>query len=515
MPADGHAYDFAAAPSPEELARFERNDFGNALRLIRLVGGTVEDDLAVRLDAAELLYLREIGWIGWNGRHWDLKLGQRLAERTAHRVATGLMAQAAIWVEEKILTPAKAYDFARASGNAGACAAMLRVAEGYLQVDLDDFDQDPMALSVRNGTLKFERTGEGVIPHFTAHDPRDRITRMAAVTYDRTAAAPLWRASLGQWQPDAGMVGYLQRLAGYVMTGHTYEQLFVILQGKGNDGKSTFMGVLRELLGDYAGVADVKTFLDIGQRGGGDASPDLARLAGDTRLVSVAEPPRGARLNEAMIKSFTGGAPITARRLRQDIFEFLPKPKVIMEANSRPKMAGDDDGIWRRIRLIMFEHPVPKADVDKTFITRLRPEFPGILNWMIEGLADWLDSGMREPDQVRAAMDDYRKGSSPFGEWFVERVEPADGVKTLASAFYADWKDWAEAQGIEKPMTQRAFGDAMADRQIIRAGKDASGKAWRIGARLRPKWAPAGGDVGAASAGFEADPGFAPRDDAE
>jgi putative DNA primase/helicase len=162
----------------------------------------------------------------------------------------------------------------------------------------------------------------------------------------------------------------------------------------------------------------------------------------------------------------------------------------------------------------MFEHPVPKADVDKTFITRLRPEFPGILNWMIEGLADWLDSGMREPDRVRAAMDDYRKGSSPFGEWFVERVEPADGVKTLASAFYADWKDWAEAQGIEKPMSQRAFGDAMADRQIIRAGKDASGKAWRIGARLRPKWAPAGGDVGAASAGFEADPGFAPRDPA-
>ena len=42
MSADG-SFAFSGAPSPEELARFDLNDFGNAMRLIRLVGGEVDD----------------------------------------------------------------------------------------------------------------------------------------------------------------------------------------------------------------------------------------------------------------------------------------------------------------------------------------------------------------------------------------------------------------------------------------------------------------------------------------
>jgi hypothetical protein len=134
----------AWAPSPEELARFELNDFGNAMRLIRLVGGEVDEAGEIDLEAATLLYLREIGWIGWNGRHWDLKLGQRLAERTAHKVAQGLVAQRPFWAGDR-----QGPSTSSAAGNAGAISAMLRVAESYLQVELDDFDADPLAVTVR------------------------------------------------------------------------------------------------------------------------------------------------------------------------------------------------------------------------------------------------------------------------------------------------------------------------------------------------------------------------------
>jgi putative DNA primase/helicase len=91
----------------------------------------------IELEAATLLYLREIGWIGWNGRHWDLKLGQRLAERTAHKVAQGLVAQRGTWIGAEQVTDKEVTSFIRGSGNAGAIAAMLRVAESYLQVELD------------------------------------------------------------------------------------------------------------------------------------------------------------------------------------------------------------------------------------------------------------------------------------------------------------------------------------------------------------------------------------------
>lgn len=482
----GDGFGFAGSADPEALARFELNDFGNAMRLIALVGGEIDEVGEVDLASATLLYVREIGWIGWNGRHWDLKLGQRLAERTAHKVAQGLVSQKVHLVAAGH-TGKEVSEFIKGSGNAGRIASMLKVAETFLQVDLDVFDRDPQALTVRNGTLRFRREpGDGMRVSFSKHDPRDRITRMAQVDYDPKAKAPVWDACLAFWQRDAAMQGYLRRLAGYVATGHTHEQAFVVFQGKGRDGKSTYVGALRELLGDYADVADVRTFLDIGQRGGADASPDLARLAGDCRLVSVAEPPRGAKLNEAMIKSFTGGAPILARRLRQDLFSFTPQPKVMMECNSRPVIRGDDEGIWRRVRLVMWEHQLAKSEVDPTLPAKLRGEYSGILNWIIEGVGDWLSEGLAEPERVSAAMDDYRKGSSPFGEWFMDCVEQVDGVKTPAKHFYTSYTEWCEAQGIEKPMSQTAFGNALADRQIIRCGKDSRGAVLRMGGRIRP-----------------------------
>jgi len=229
----------------------------------------------------------------------------------------------------------------------------------------------------------------------------------------------------------------------------------------------------------------------------------------------VADVSLRTKLNEAMIKSFTGGAPIVARRLRQDLFSFTPRPKVFMEANSRPKIGGDDEGIWRRIRLVLWEHQVARSDVDPKLPGKLKAEASGVLNWVIAGVGDWLSDGLAEPERVAAAMDDYRKNSSPFGEWFVERVELVEGEKTLAATFYDDWKRWAEDQGIEKPMSQRAFGDAMADRQIIRAGKDSRGKVQRLGARLRDRGTPyeAYGAGGGSSEGLGGE--FDPRDDGQ
>jgi len=484
--ADGSLYEFADAPSPEELGRYELNDFGNAMRLVRHVGGEIDGATGeISLGAAILLYQREVGWIGWNGKTWDLKLGQRLAERTAHKVVQELPRQKLAMMAEGL--SAKEVDgFIRGAGNAGRMSAMLQVAEAYLQVDLEVFDVAELALTVRNGTLRFARTaGGGMDQKFDPHDPRDRITRLADVEYDPAARAPLWEASLASWQPDPEMRAYLQRAVGYMATGYTHEQAFWIFQGKGRDGKSTMVGALRELLGGYADVADVRTFLDVSQRGGADASPDLARLAGDCRMISVAEPPRGAKLAEAMIKSFTGGAPILARRLRQDLFSFMPRPKVFMECNSRPVIKGDDEGIWRRIHLVMFEHQVGVADVDRELGRKLRAEYPGILNWVIDGVAGWLDRGLDPPDRVKAALEDYRKGSSPFGEWFADRLVLEPGAKTGAAELFGDFKVWCEDQGIERIMSQTAFGNALADRQVIRAGMNGQGKVMRSGARLK------------------------------
>lgn len=519
-----------AAPSPRELMWFELNDLGNAKRLIRLAGGVFGDDDQVELGGARLLYLRDHGWIAFDGRRWNLAHGPALARKLAHRVAEGLFAQARAMQEHqsgKKGAPAAApepvdasatneaerreaaldaqpavrgkrdkpdpivaefYEFARSSGNAGRTEAMLRQAESYLLVELDAFDRDPLSFNVRNGTLRYVKRGkEWALTFRQAHDPADRITRLMEVDYEADAAAPKWEASLAKWQPTEPMRDFLRRISGYGVTGDTSEQGFFIYQGLGGDGKSTFIGAIRRILGDYAATSDVKTFLDTGQRSGADASSDVARLAGETRMVCTAEPPRGAKLNEAMIKSFTGGAPLAARRLRQEQFEFMPKGKVFLECNTRPVIKGDDEGIWRRVFIVLWEVRVAPKDRIKDFDKILaRDEGAGILNWLLAGVGDWLAKGLDPPKRVSQALDDYRKGSSPFGEWLAEQVVVDPNERTLASAFYDSFKTWmSKLDPDAKVMTQRAFGTALGERQILRDGLDGDGRVLRRGARLK------------------------------
>ncbi|MEL6259275.1 MAG: DNA primase, partial [Pseudomonadota bacterium] len=137
-----------------------------------------------------------------------------------------------------------------------------------------------------------------------------------------------------------------------------------MLQGRGGDGKSLTMAILRAALGDYSIVSDVKTWLSVGPRGGDGPSEDRARFAGASRLVSTAEPPTGSALNDELIKQFTGGDTMTARGLNMPTIQFDPVGKLVMEVNTKPRVKGDDDGIWRRIWVVPFRVQIPREAQD-------------------------------------------------------------------------------------------------------------------------------------------------------
>lgn len=481
---------FPPALSPAELAGFDLNDFGNAMRLIRVAGGVIEDDGSVSHARATLLHQVGLGWVGFNGRHWDRKFGEQLATRMAHKVAAMMRStDVRDILLGRGLTTKDLQKFIDGLGNRGGTSAMLKQAESYLTVEIDDFDNQPMALNCLNGTLWLEALDGGVVVTKKPHDPADRITRLIEVEWNPKAECPVWTRTVAGALPDEEQRGFLKRCLGYGVTGHTHEQAMFILQGKGRDSKSTVLGAVRELLGGYGATGNVATFLDQGVRGAGDASSDLVKLAGDTRFVVLSEPTQGARLNEGLLKAWTGGDPIPARELREKAFDFLPIGKLFMECNALPAARGADDGLWRRINVILFEHQVPIDKIDRQLRGKLRAEFPGILNWLIDGVGDWVGrGGLDAPAKVRKALEDYRKMSSPFGDWLTERCvagEAAAGHRTLAKTLYSDFKQWFEDQGNDKPMSQRSFGDALHQRQILLAGKDRTGAKYRGPIRLK------------------------------
>jgi putative DNA primase/helicase len=481
---------------PLTLAWKELSDLGNAERLVDRYGGT-------------LLYVDGRGWTAFTGTHWSHEKGEQLAHKAAHGVARAIREEIAALkgaIEDRKLPPGisepiatdrlvNLHKWAVTSGNANKTAAMLSQASNLMMVWREEFDREDLALNVRNGTLRaIERDGKWTV-RITPADPDDMISRVAEVDYDPDAKCPLWEARLKIVLPNRDVRRFFQRCIGYALTGLNREQCVFLLQGRGGDGKSTTMDVIRQILGGYGAAADVQTFMAGAVRSGADASPDLARLSGDVRLCSTGEPRRGGSLDEAKIKAITGGSPIAARELHGDLFEYVPRFKLFLECNAKPRISGDDDGIWRRIVVIPFPHQFGKDDKpDKAIKDALIAEAPGILNWALAGMLEWLDAGeLVAPASVVEAVEDYRRAANPFGEWFAERVDISDStVLTLSSDLYADYKQWCDDQAVtdREVLTSTAFGTRLGDRQILKGPKDSTGKIRRRGARLRDGYAP-------------------------
>src|SRR5260370_36491276 len=91
---------------------------------------------------------------------------------------------------------------------------------------------------------------------------------------------------------NANLITFLQRAVGYSLTGATSEQVLFFLYGTGANGKSTFLDIIHEVLGDYASATPTSTLLS---KAGNDTIPnDIARLKGG-RFVSALETEAGRR----------------------------------------------------------------------------------------------------------------------------------------------------------------------------------------------------------------------------
>ena len=111
------------------------------------------------------------------------------------------------------------------------------------------------------------------------------------------------------------------------------------------------------MLGDYSRHTPTNTLLT--NKYDNNIPSDLARLAG-VRMVTAIEANFDRQLDEAKLKSMTGGEPITARFMRQNYFEFSPAFKLWLVANDMPRVRGTDTAFWRRVRVIPFEIQIPE-----------------------------------------------------------------------------------------------------------------------------------------------------------
>jgi putative DNA primase/helicase len=354
--------------------------------------------------------------------------------------------------------------WARKSEDASGLSPIGKHAQPYLSVSSRELDADPFAINVLNGTLHAGWNEDGVAEIiFKKHDPDDLITKLAPVVYDKKATCPNYDRFLEQVQPNEDNRRFLHQWGGYALTGDVSEQRLVFFWGKGRNGKSTLVDAWGLCVGEYGTASPIETFLAEGRgRQGNAASPDLAMLKG-VRFVRTSEPDKGAKLGEALIKLVTGGEPFPARELNKPFFMLHPQFKLTISGNYRPKITGTDEGIWRRLMLVPWTVTIAKDRVDASLPHKLADESSGIFLRMVEGLRDWLQSGLITPEEVNTATAEYRSDSDPLGRFLEACVQPSTGDKEQSSVLHKVFCAWCKANG-EREWTPIGFGMAMSDR---------------------------------------------------
>ncbi|MEP7307652.1 MAG: phage/plasmid primase, P4 family [Acidobacteriota bacterium] len=321
----------------------------------------------------------------------------------------------------------------------------------------DRWDCDDWLTGAPNGVLDW-RTGR-----LRPGDPADRITKSLGVPFDPAATAPRWTQFIDQvFDGDRELIGFIHRYLGYACTGITREQVLALFWGAGGNGKGVLMHLVAHVLGDYFSNMSFST-IELKQRA--TIPSDLAALEGK-RLVTASESGE-VRLNEPRVKALTGSDPVTARYLYGEQFTFTPTAKFILATNTKPIVADNSHGFWRRLKLVPFTRCFEGSARDEHLEDHLKAhEGSGILNWLIAGCLDWQRDGLGEPAAVRDATDEYRTDSDPLADFIAECCESAVTAVTRGSELFEAYGKWADRQRLSRAerLNAKDFGRRMAER---------------------------------------------------
>ena len=328
-------------------------------------------------------------------------------------------------------------------------------ARAILMVPDDFFERGRLEyLACANGMLRLEDMV--LVPFSPAFHCRHKL----AVPYIHGSICPMFLELLIRPALHAEDIDLLQRWMGLAISGVNMAQVILLLIGTAGGGKGTLVRVITGILGARQVAALRVSLLN--------SRFELGRCLGRTLLHGADV--KANFLNQegaSVIKSLTGGDPVTVELKNSNAsIETVWRFNVLLTANSRLKvrLEGDDAAWRRRLRIICFENDPPAkviADLSERIVAE---EGPGVLNFMLEGLAKRRAEGWQIPltGQQQRRVDDLLSESDSVRQFVQEKVVAVEGQPLTVERAFSAYLNYCGKRGWS-PLSHAQFGKAVAD----------------------------------------------------
>lgn len=401
------------------------------------------------------LYTKGLGWLRWTGVVWAPDPDEALVEVTRE------------WVNGEVARVAADGVLGRTRGAAGLQSAsrikrLAELARGQLLADAARFDQDADVLVCANGVVDLQ-TGQ-----LSPHDPARLVTKRTPVAYRPDATHSDWDAALAALPADCR--DWAQTRFGQAATGHQPDDdKMLVLQGAGENGKSTLLvGILRAL-GSYAQLVPDQLLL-----GSADAHPtDLMTLRG-ARLALIEETPEGRRLNVSRLKKILGTPEISGRGMRENFTTFKATHALVLSTNYLLAVDETDHGTWRRLARLVCPFKFVGAgkplvgDRERHGDPQLKPRMESgkaqaeaVLAWLVVGAMRWyrVDRAMPAPPaRVERDTREWRAQSDSVLAYAMERLEADSNSRIWTADLLADFNNHLAERG-QRVWSDRTFAE--------------------------------------------------------
>jgi putative DNA primase/helicase len=294
---------------------------------------------------------------------------------------------------------------------------------------------------------------------------------------------PQWAAFLestfplipGRAEPDYETIKFIQRWTGYSATGLNRKHHYAFLLGRGRNGKGILLNTVRRILGDYACALASESLMER------IVQPHRQEFAGlrGKRFVTSSEISQGRHWNEAILDQLSGADPIKANFMRQNEFSFDSVAKLWIAANHMPVFRSVDTHVTERLILVWMRmrflesvkghgHNTDVKPQDDELDEKLKPEYPVILRWIIEGARMVLaqGQGLNIPDSLKLAGQNYLATEDALGSFVTIHCVSIQGSSPLHDL----WEFWnvCRRQDGEKPHTKNEFRKMIEVRYVVK-----------------------------------------------